>query len=307
MATIESSLTFTSADGVSVFARRWLPSTEPVRAAVQIAHGAAEHSARYQRFAEFLNGAGYAVYADDHRGHGKTAAALERAGIAGPDGWNGMVRDLRQLSGIIREEWPGRPLFFFGHSMGSLLAQRVIQLAGAEYRGAILMGTFSSLPALDELLALVEVAESVAPEAVCVPFAGAFASFNESFGPGGTGYEWLSRDGREVRKYVDDPWCGFPFSNALVAGMLRGAKEIWEPRNEARIPRSLPVLIVSGDADPVGGPGGASVTALGDRYRTLRLADLQVRLYPQARHELLNESNRDEVQRDLLAWLNQRV
>lgn len=303
----ESNLTFTSADGTRVFARRWLPSATPVRAAVQIAHGAAEHSARYRRFADFLNGAGFAAYADDHRGHGETAARLERAGIAGPDGWNGMVRDLRQLSGIIRDEHPGQPLFFFGHSMGSLLAQGVIQLAGGDYRGAILMGTFSSLPALEELLALVETAESVAPEAVCTPFASAFAAFNDSFGPGGTGYEWLSRDAREVRRYVDDPWCGFPFSNALVAGMLRGAKEIWEPRNEARIPKSLPILLVAGDADPVGGRAGESVTALGERYRGLRVADLKVRLYREARHELLNETNRDEVQRDLLSWLEEHV
>jgi len=298
----ETCLTFDDGDGVRVFARRWLPGSERPRAAVQIAHGAAEHSARYRRFAQFLNAAEFAVYADDHRGHGETAGALERAGITGPEGWNGMLRDLHRLSELIRSETEA-PLFFLGHSMGSLLAQRFIQLWGGDLSGAVLMGSFGSIANLDDVLAMIEPATLGAEaDQPCLPFAGAFASFNEPFGPGGTGYEWLSRDDAEVRKYVDDPWCGFPFSNALVFGMFRGARDAWHADNEARIPKDLPVLVLSGDADPVAGEKAASLRELVARYRALGLRDLECRLYPSGRHEPLNDTNRDEVHRDLLAW-----
>jgi len=119
---------FTDADGFQIFVYKWAPDEGKPKAAVQIVHGAAEHALRYERFARFLNQAGYVVYADDHRGHGKTAGELSKAGIAGKDGWNGMIKDEKQLSEIIQQENPGLPLFLFGHSMGSFLAQRYIHL-----------------------------------------------------------------------------------------------------------------------------------------------------------------------------------
>jgi alpha-beta hydrolase superfamily lysophospholipase len=305
----KTTFTFTDSDGYEIFVYKWSPAPEvSPKAAVQIAHGAAEHALRYEHFAKFLNTAGYIVYANDHRGHGKTAGTLERAGLAGQDGWNGIMRDAKQLTGIIKDENPGIPLFFFGHSMGSMIAQRYMQLWGDEATGAVLSGTFGSLSEdIEGTVALAEqMVQEQGPDAPSALFAGMFAAFNEPFSPGKTGFEWLSRDQVEVQKYVDDPWCGFPFSNSLVADLFKGGEEMWKPENEARIPKTLPIFAVSGDKDPAGA-FTASVTLLLDRYAEYGLANVTHKFYPDARHEILNEINRDEVQQDILDWLESQM
>jgi alpha-beta hydrolase superfamily lysophospholipase len=300
-----TTFTFTSPDGPQVFVYKWAPDAgvKP-RAAVQIAHGAAEHALRYERFGRYLADAGYVVYASDHRGHGKTAKTLDKAGIAGPDAWNGILRDMHQLTQIIRKENPGLPVFFFGHSMGSLIAQQYIQNWGGELKGAILTGTFGSLggdPAA--IIAMAEqAAQAQGDDAPSQIFIGMFANFNQAFEPVRTGFEWLSRDEAEVQKYVDDPWCGFPFSNRLVIELFQGAAGIWSPENEQRIPKDLPLLVASGELDPAGG-NTASVVQLVERYRGFGMQDITVKFYPQARHEILNETNRDQVQGDILSWM----
>lgn len=300
-----TTFTFKSPDGPEVFVYKWAPGAgvKP-KAAVQVAHGAAEHGLRYERFGRFLADAGYVVYANDHRGHCKTAGVLAKAGVAGPDGWNGILRDMRQLNQIISEENPGLPVFFFGHSMGSLIAQQYIQEWGSGLKGAILSGTFGSLGGdPDAIVAMGEqAAQAQGDDAPSPIFAGMFASFNQPFEPGKTGLEWLSRDEVEVQKYVDDPWCGFPFSNRMVIDMFKGAAGIWKPENERRIPRDLPLLVVSGELDPAGG-NTASVVQLVERYRGYGMQAVTVKFYPQAHHEILNETNRDEVQGDILDWL----
>jgi len=300
-----TTFTFKAPDGPEVFVYKWAPEAgvKP-KAAVQIAHGAAEHARRYERFGHFLADAGYVVYASDHRGHWKTAGVLAKAGIAGTDGWNGILRDIRQLNKIIRKENPGLPVFFFGHSMGSLIAQGYIQEWGSELKGAILTGTFGSLGG--DPAAIVaqgeQFAQAQGDDAPSPIFAGMFANFNKPFEPGKTGLEWLSRDEAEVQKYVDDPWCGFPFSNRLVIDMFKGSANIWAPENEARIPKDLPLLVASGELDPAGG-ATASVKQLVDRYLSYGMRNITLKFYPQARHEILNEINRDEVQRDILEWI----
>lgn len=305
----ESTFTFKDTEGFDIFVYRWmLPAGVQAKAAVQIAHGAAEHALRYRRFALFLNAAGYVVYANDHRGHGKTAGSLEKAGIAGADGWNRMVDDMKLLSDRIRSENPGLPLVLFGHSMGSFLAQQYIQSWGSALAGVVLSGTTGSLgDNLPMVIAAVEQdIERQGPDAPSAVFGQMFAGFNAPFEPVKTGFEWLSRDEAEVQKYVDDPWCGFPFTNALVADMLKGGQALWSPENEARIPTDLSVLMVAGAMDPVGG-FAAQVQALAARYRTLGVKDLTVKLYADARHEVLNETNRDEVQQDILDWLDAHI
>jgi alpha-beta hydrolase superfamily lysophospholipase len=300
------SFTFTDQDGFEIFVHAWLPDGAP-QAILQIAHGAVEHGARYQRFGEFLNEHGYAVYAPDHRGHGKTASTLERAGKAGEDGWNGIVEDFAQLTSHIREEYPDLPLFVLGHSMGSIIAQQYMQEYPKALSGVILSGSWGSLGDTDELVAGVEAA--IAAEGRDGPsmlLAEMFGSFNEPFG-GTTGFEWLSRDQDEVQKYVDDPWCGsFAFSNGFVLDFFKAMGEMWRPESEARIPKSLPVMIASGDKDPAGG-FSETTKILVDRYRALGLEDLTVKFYPEARHEILNETIRDRVQADMYEWMSARI
>jgi alpha-beta hydrolase superfamily lysophospholipase len=301
-----TTFTFRSPDGPEIFVYKWAPDAGVApKAAVQVAHGAAEHALRYERFARFLTASGYVVYADDHRGHGKTAGDLQKAGKAGPDAWNGMLRDMHQLSGIIRKENPGLPFIFFGHSLGSLIAQEYIQKWGGEIQGAVLSGTFSSLGG-DPALAVAACEQAIQAEGQDAPsqlFINMFAGFNQGIEPVVTGFEWLSRDAAEVKKYVDDPWCGFPFSNLLVRDFFAGAAEIWKPENEARIPTGMPLLVASGEKDPAGA-FSASVNDLAARYRANGMQDVTMRFYPGARHEILNELNRDEVQCDLRDWMD---
>ena len=305
--TSTTTFSLTDPDGFEIFIYKWLPEGRAPKAVVQIAHGAAEHALRYERFARFLNQAGYAVYANDHRGHWKTAGSLDRAGIAGPDGWNGMVGDLKLISDTIRSEYPELPFFFFGHSMGSFLAQRYIQLWGTGLAGVVLSGTSGSLGDVDSTISLLEqIIQAQGRAAPSEAFGQMFAGFNAAFEPVRTGFEWLSRDEAEVQKYVDDPWCGFPFSNGLVLDMFKGAADIWSDESEARIPKGLPVLMVSGALDPVGA-NTAAVSLLASRYQAQGIQDLTVKFYEQARHELLNETNHAEVQEDILAWLDQHL
>jgi len=166
----------------------------------------------------------------------------------------------------------------------------------------ILSGTFYGPPLPDDVLAALDDAAAKAPLAPSEIFAGVFANFNKPFSDK-PGFDWLSRDPAEVARYVNDPLCGKPFGNELTRDFFRGLSRMRAPAVEARIPTDVPIHIVSGDQDPVG-ENTKGVTALIDRYHALGLTRVSHKFYPQARHELLNETNRDEVQQDLLAWLN---
>ena len=304
----DTTFRFTDPQGYEIFVYRWAPPSgvEP-RAVVQIEHGAAEHALRYERVARYLNQNGYLVYADDHRGHWKTAETMDKAGICGPDGWNWMVKDAKQLTAIIKEKHPGLPVFLFGHSMGSLMAQQYIQNWGAELQGVVLSGT-TGISMVDA--AVVPMAEQAAQgEAVNLPselFAGLFASVNEPFEPVSTPFDWLSRDEQEVQKYIDDPWCGFLFTNGMTYEFIKGMVNLFDPENESRIPKELPIYVISGEMDPVGANDGVRV--LVQRYQDdLGLVDISYKIYPGARHEILNETNRDDVHADILNWLEARV
>jgi alpha-beta hydrolase superfamily lysophospholipase len=306
MTTNASTFTFTDSDGFDIFVRRWEPEGT-ARAVLQIAHGAVEHSGRYGRFARYLNDRGFTVFAPDHRGHGRTAGTMDRAGKAGNDGWNGIVRDFAELTSLIRDEHPGLPVFVLGHSMGSIVGQQVMEQYPKGLAGVILSGSWGSLGDSDQII--VDIEQSIAAEGRDAPsmlLAQMFGSFNDPF-DGSTGFEWLSRDQDEVQKYIDDPWSGsFAFSNGFVLDFFNAMADIWKPENEALIPKSLPVLVASGEKDPAGG-FSKTTQLLIDRYRALGLEDLTVKFYPDARHEILNEINRDEVQADLFDWMAARL
>jgi alpha-beta hydrolase superfamily lysophospholipase len=292
--------TFTDTDGVEISYRRWLPDGT-LRATVQIAHGASEHSGRYARFAEFLAHRGYAVYANDHRGHGATAA-VTGVGRAGPRGWLGMIEDLRELGAIARKQGDGRPLVLFGHSMGSFMAQLFAQHHGPDLDGLVLSGSAGGLTAIDETIALLE---AVATQGGGDQPAPIFGPLNAAFEPARTPFDWLSRDEGEVDRYVADPLCGddAPLTIDFVLDMIRNGADTWAADNEKRIPPELPVLMITGEADPVS-DGGRTVRELEARYRANGMKDVTALYYPEARHELLNETNRDAVHEDVAAWLD---
>jgi alpha-beta hydrolase superfamily lysophospholipase len=286
----ETTFTLTASDGSDVACYRWT-GDDPPRMIVQIAHGMGEHAGRYRRLAEALVGAGAVVYANDHRGHGRTAGSPERHGDLGPGGWAGLMGDLGVVADHARSEHPGLPLVMIGHSMGSFALQRHLLDHSAGLAAAVLSGT----SAVDIIAAGIDPTQEVD-----------LSAFNAPFEPARTEYDWLSRDPAEVDAYVADAACGFGLDAAAAASMIEGLDGVADAERLAHIRSDLPMLVISGDADPLAG-GGALVELVGDRYREAGIRDVTVRLYPGARHEVFNETNRDEITADLIAWLDRVI
>ena len=300
-----STATVTAADGTPLFTHRWLPDGDP-KAVVQVAHGMAEHSARYARLAEALTAAGYAVYAHDHRGHGRTAGPDDHGSFADHDGWGTVVADLRAVGEHARAEHPGLPLFLLGHSMGSFLARAAVIEDGRDLAGLVLSGTGGDPGLLGRVGAGVAAAQARVRgrrHRSGLMDTLTFGQYNKAFAPNRTGYDWLSRDDAEVDAYVADPMCGEVFSAGFFADLLSGLGPINDPKKVAGVRRDLPVLLLAGDADPVG-EQGKGPRAVAQQYREAGLLDVTCTLYPGARHEIFNETNRDEVVGDLVRWLD---
>jgi alpha-beta hydrolase superfamily lysophospholipase len=303
--------TFRTDDGIDIFTYRWVPDTgSSIKAVVQIAHGMAEHAGRYGRFAAVLNAKGYAVYANDHRGHGRTAGDPDEVGyFADRDGWFKVADDLVQLTGIIRQNHPGTPVFLLGHSMGSFLVRTVITRDAGDIAGAVLSGTGGD-PGLLGKVGLV-IARAVAalkgrrhPSRLLNALS--FGGFNKAFAPARTEFDWLSRDGAEVDRYIADPFCGAVFSAGFFVDLLGGMAFLQRPENIARIPKELPIYLFSGAADPVG-HRTRGVRQVAEAYRRAGIRDVTLRFYEGGRHEMLNETNRREVFDDTIAWLDDRL
>jgi alpha-beta hydrolase superfamily lysophospholipase len=302
--------TFKTDDGVQIFTYRWTPQEAAVRGVVQIAHGMAEHAARYERFAEALTRAGYAVYANDHRGHGKTAGSLEEVGyFADEDGWEKVVLDLHTLNGILKKEMPGKPVFLFGHSMGSFLARHYAMLYGREISGLILSGTGGDpglLGKIGRLIAKMDARLHGRKAKSDIMNKLSFGAFNNAFKPNRTEYDWLSRDSAEVDKYIRDPWCGAVFSAGFFCDMLGGLNYINKKENIAKIPKNLPIYLFSGAKDPVGG-NTKGVRQVYQALKSAGIQDVTLKFYAEGRHEMLNEINREEVFADVVAWLEKHT
>jgi alpha-beta hydrolase superfamily lysophospholipase len=287
-------------DGGKIQIYCWSPETPP-RAAIQIAHGLSEHAGRYERLAKALTDAGYVVYASDHRGHGDSVAAGDLGFFAEADGWRKCLDDLWTVNRRLAADTQGAKIFFLGHSMGSFMGQQFIAEHGEALAGAILSGSNGSPAAILPLGRLVARFErwrlgSRGHSAILVQMI--FGEYNKPFRPARTDFDWLSRDPAEVDKYIADPRCGFPFTTQLAIDLLDALGPIWQDAMVSRVPKALPLYIFSGARDPV----GANLQSLIDRYRRAG-HDTTARIYPDARHETLNEINRDEVTSDLIAWI----
>jgi alpha-beta hydrolase superfamily lysophospholipase len=303
---IEKNFSFRDGDGVEIFVYKWEPEGESIpKGVIQISHGMAEHAARYARFAEKLTTAGYIVYANDHRGHGKTAGKLENVGYCGEDGFNWMVKDMKELTSIIKKENPGLPVFLFGHSMGSMLSQMYIGSYGSELNGAILSGT-SGKQGFILNLGIFMAKRQIVKIGVKTPSETmnkmTFASYNKEFMPTRTPFDWLSRDEKEVDKYINDQLCGGVFSAGFFYDFLRGLKEMHRAEIMEKIPKSLPVYFISGEKDPVG-KNCKTIAGLIKEYKKLGIKDVSHKFYKDGRHEMLNEINRDEVMDDVINWI----
>jgi len=307
---------FESHDGTKLYLYRWLPMGNP-KAVLHIVHGMAEHALRYKRLAEKLVESGIEVWAADQRGHGKTADpevnSLEKGGLLGhcADGssFTKVTADLHNINADIKKTRGDVPLFILGHSWGSFIVQNYmvysddIKIDGCILSGTRGPGSIAVLPGIP-LMSLLSALRGQRKTSV---FAKAMADgpYNKPFKPNRTPFDWLSRDEDEVDKYVADPLCGSICSLGFYRELAKLLYNIHRHEAMARINRSLPVYVCSGSADPVGDMG-KSPTALVNAYRNLGITDLEFVLYPGARHELLNETNREEVMDNLLSWINKR-
>lgn len=265
--------------GVTTVYTVWRPAGE-ARAIVHILHGVGEHSARYLPVVSALLNAGYVVVANDHRGHGETGVlqhgSLAKLGKVGPGGTAAVVRAARSIAGQVRAEFPGLPLVLLGHSWGSFLAQKLVNRFSAEYAAVVLSGTALALPG------------SVNS-----------GDFNKRFRKfGETGFEWLSRDPAVAEAALADPLM-FGGTGLQLFG-LRGSLAVLTVPGRAIRP-DLPILITIGSEDSVGGE--SSVRRLAGRYRKRGVTSVTVRVFPDARHEIFNELNRDEVLSYLVGWI----
>lgn len=303
-----STTTFLATDGAPIHVRTWSPDDGAVRGAAHLAHGMAEHGGRYARFAEALTKRGFIVHAHDHRGHGNTAKPGE-LGHLGEGGWARAVLDFREVLRSELAEHEGLPFFLFAHSMGSYMAQELLFDMSDHFAAVALSGSNGKPPLLASAGRAIARAEKlrVGGKGASPILSGlSFQAFNKKFAPNRTECDWLSRDEAEVDAYVADPLCGFECSTTTWIGLLDALAHIADPELQARIRPDLPLYIVAGKLDPVSDET-AGLDRLIAAYEQAGLRDVTRRFYEGARHEVLNETNRDEVTRDLLDWLEAKV
>jgi alpha-beta hydrolase superfamily lysophospholipase len=288
-------------DGHKIHVQLWQPAGDCI-GVLQVVHGLGEHADRYGRFAAAAGERGYAVCAHDQRGHGPHAD--DPGYFAVTKGWERVVNDVETVNVFVRETFPDIPIVLLGHSMGSYIAQNYAMYHGDRIKGLILSAsTWPSkvklLPAF--VLAHIEAWRLGAGAKSPLLHKLGFSDFNKPFNPARTDLDWLSRDEDEVDKYIADPLCGGPYTCGLWRDLFGGLLKISSDNSLRRIPSDLPILITGGELDAVGGDKGMG--KLATHYAQTQHSRLKVRIYPEGRHEMLNEINRDEVTRDWLDWV----
>ena len=301
---------FPSATGKNeIRARICTPDTSP-KAVVQISHGIAEHIERYDAFMLFLVNHGYVAVGNDHLGHGQSAKLMEERGIfAEENGWDYVVQDMKTLRDIVREDYHDIPYIFFGHSMGSFLTRTYLIRYPDQYDAAILSGTGHQSALL--------INAGYAAASLTTKFKGprssgkalndmAFGAYCKRIKHPRTEFDWLSRDRDTVDRYIADPLCGFVCKSSLYRDMMSGLKFLTKQNNIDKMNKEAPVYFMSGAEDPVG-DYGEGVEKAYKAFCNAGLHDVTIRLYPDGRHEMLNELNREGVMQDILNWLDDRV
>lgn len=287
-------------DGHQIQTYTW-PLDHP-RAWVHINHGMSEHASRYNALALALNKEGYGVVAHNHRGHG-TSHTTQLGHYADTNGWSKLLSDIDAVRDAICD--PERPYFLMGHSMGSFIIQSYLVKTQRKIDGLILSGSNYQAPMLTKAGLLVAKIERwrLGPQSASklLQFL-SFGSFNQAFKPNRTDFDWLSKDHIEVDKYINDPLCGFDCSTQLWIDMLTGLVELFHPNSFKKIQANLPIYIFGGDKDPVG-EKGKGLPKLAAAYNQSGQSNVSMKLYPDGRHEMLNETNKNDVICDVVNWL----
>lgn len=297
-----------SHDGQKIFLRIWNQVEKPI-GIVQIIHGMAEHSARYEMFAHFLNKKGYIVYADDHRGHGHSLTEEEVLGYIGDDGFQNIVKDEQLISELIKKKYPKLPLFIFAHSFGSFIGQEYIVQNSRKIDGIILSGSAkqNGLDAkMGRILATIQNAVLDNKKEAKLIDKLSFGIFNKKFKNQQPTASWLTRDTKVLEQYKKDELSGFVSSINFYYELFHAFKSLYQNKRLEKIEKDLPLLIISGDMDPVG-KYGVAVQALYEQYKQLDLENVTLKLFEDARHELVNELNNQEVFSYINDWFSKVI
>ena len=273
---------------IEVACYQWPAVGKPI-GIVQISHGMGEHSLRYADLAGFLNQAGFHVYANDHRGHGRTAKSKEALGDFGIEGWNALVEDMARLTRLAHQREGALPVVLLGHSMGSFATQAYL----LDHSGLIAAAVLSGSAAVDKL----QMNSSGDAD---------LTALNREFEPARTPFDWLSRDHAEVDKYIADPLCGFGVIARSMATMAAASMRIIDPAQLSRIRKDLSIYIMAGDKDPIN-HNLEWLRPVAERYRAAGIKDVTEKYYRDGRHEMFNETNRAEVYSDLLEWIRRAL
>ena len=302
-------LTVTGDDGKPIAVYRWTPDRE-AHAIVQIVHGMAEHARRYAPLARVLCAGGYAVFAQDLRGHGRSIQSpAEKGHLADEGGWARVLGDVEAVRQRAREAHPGAPICLLGHSGGSFVSQDFVSAHPHAYQGLVLSGSNvggGPLVALGRVIARLERLRQGPRGRSALIDTMSFGGFNKAFAPARTRFDWLSRDEAIVDAYLADPLCGFRCTNQFWIDLLDALARISTPEALASFPRDLPIYVLAGSRDPVS-RGTRGLVALLAAFRRAGLTNVTHEFFPEARHEIFNETNRDEVFAKLVAWLDANV
>lgn len=301
---------FKSSDGINrVHTVEWSPEDGTVKAVLQIVHGMAEHVGRYDAFARFMADKGYLVVGDDHLGHGKTAASDTEFGYMGEDGAHLLVKDEHRLQKHMKEQYPVVPYIILGHSMGSYITRRFISIYGDDVDACLILGTGfqTSLEtgAGLTLAGLIGKAKGEHHRSDLLTELG-FGKYCSRIDNPRTESDWLCRDEKVVDEFKNDPLCDFIFTVNGYKALFTLVREDCDDRTAAKVPKELPIYILSGAEDPVG-QYGEGVMKTYEQYKQAGIEDLQVKIYPQMRHEILNECGKEEVYEDIFRWIEERI
>jgi alpha-beta hydrolase superfamily lysophospholipase len=302
----KSSFSFIGDEKAVINVNIWTPESAEIKGVVVIVHGMAEYGNRYDRFARFLCSDGYVVYAHDHRGHGFSLNDRKIGFFAKKDGWELILGDLHKLVKLVKSKHPNLPITMFGHSMGSLLARTYAIDYGKFIEKLVLSGTAYDKGLLTNVGIVLAKTLSILVRPQTPSYLLTFMTFagaNKTYKNRRTKFDFLSRDEAEVDKYAKDELCGFVCSNSFFVDILTGLKYIHKTENVSQTPKTLPILIISGEDDPVG-EYGKCVKKVFEQLQKSGCTNVSLKLYPEARHELVNEINYIEVYNDVLRWLN---
>ncbi len=307
---MERDFTYRSSDRITdIHAVEWIPDTEP-RAVYLIAHGMQEYIRRYTEFAEFLCAHGIAVMGNDHLGHGESVVSDDKRGYFAKENGNAcLIKDMHTLRKTAEEKYKGLPIFYMGHSMGSFLVTQYIMIYGKSLAGTVIMGIGSQPGTVLSIGRMMcrSSAKKVGYEGVDFKLTQiAMGSYNKRIPDAKNPVEWLTKEQDIQYKYLNDPWCTFPFTVNAYDNMFLGIQFIQKKENVARIPKELPLFLVAGSEDPVG-HYGKDLPAIYNRYKKAGIQDVEMKLYEGDRHEILNETDRETVYTDILEWLEKHI